>query len=92
MKPASLSPLATLVAEGTTEELEAYFRNARQLEVPLENTLLPEEKLQEVIDFLGIEEHPFFGEGTITLHGEGTGMSTLERAAIQDYLRRSLEL
>lgn len=92
MKPARLSPLALLVAEGTAEELEAYFRNATQVEVSLENTLLPEEELQEVIDFLGIEEHPFFGEETITLHGDGSGMSTLERAAIQDYLRRSLEL
>lgn len=91
MKPTSLSPLALLIAEGTTEELETYFRNATQTEVALENELLPEERLQEVIDFLGIETGPA-SEGAITLHGDGSGISTLERQRIQDYLRRTLEL
>lgn len=91
MKTNHLSPLATLVAEGTMEELQDYFANAVQLEVALENVLLPEEELQEVVDFLGIDTNPAFGEGAIVVHGSGGGMSTLERQRIQDYIRRSLE-
>lgn len=92
MRTTKLSPLAMLVAEGTMEELETYFANATQIEVALENELLPEEQLTEIMDFLGIEKNPAFREGEITLHGNGDGMSTLERQRIQDHLRRSLEL
>jgi hypothetical protein len=91
MGNATLSPLAMLVAYGTLEELQTYFSNAKQLEVSLSNELLPKEELDEVCDFLGIEGHPAFGEGEITLHGPGGGISTRERMEIQDYLRRSLD-
>lgn len=85
-----MTPLARLVRDGTLEDREAYFDNT--FEVYLENVLLPAEVLQEVCDFLDIDNPVFSTKGEITLHGPGGGISTLERMELASYLRRTLNL
>lgn len=91
----TLSPLAMLFDEGASyEDLEVYFDRAVQTELTFENALLTNEELQEAMDSLGIDGHPFFSDkgDTITLHGSGSGISTRERMELADYLRRTVNL
>ncbi len=88
--PRGLTPLAMLVGWGTMEQLEEYLRRATTVELHYENELIPEPELRGIMDLLGV--NPVFPEGTIVLHGDGSGFSELERRRIEDYMRQSLAL